>query len=135
MPNFTIPVPDGTTNHGNPNLLCLPPQWTDYLLFYIGNYFAHAATIMLEPGNSTVLNLVRCILALALPLNGIARAVDVFLLRPGFTRDPLEKAARSRALCIVMDRKEVKRLEAEPLDKEINIDREVVRSLYVCIIN
>ncbi|KAE8442734.1 hypothetical protein EG329_002874 [Mollisiaceae sp. DMI_Dod_QoI] len=98
MLNFTIPVPDGTTNHGNPNLLCLPPQWTDYVLFYIGNYFAHAATIMLEPGNSAVINLLRCTYALAFPLIGIVRAVDVLILRPGFARGPLEKAARSRAL-------------------------------------
>ena len=91
---------------------------------------------MLEPGNSTVLNLFRCILALALPLNGIVRAVDVFLLRPGFTQDPLERAARSRALCVVMNREEVESLDEEIYtDEEININREVARSLYVCIIN
>lgn len=28
----TITVPDGTKNHGDPNLLCLPPKWTDYFL-------------------------------------------------------------------------------------------------------
>lgn len=50
--NSTLPLPPGTTNHGNPKLICLPTKWTDVIVFFLGNYVAHAATIRLEPGMS-----------------------------------------------------------------------------------
>lgn len=40
MKNLTITVPNGATNHGISNLLCTPPSWTDYVIFYLTNYFA-----------------------------------------------------------------------------------------------
>jgi len=50
--NGTVTLPPGATNHGNPNLLCLPTKWTDIAIFILGNYVAHATTVVLPPGNS-----------------------------------------------------------------------------------
>lgn len=102
MPNITIVVPDGTTNHGNSGLLCLPPQWTDYIFFFLGNYLAHAATILSSPGESARQKIENIVLAMAFPIYGMRRALGIFTLRPIFTRDPLQRAARANALCMVL---------------------------------
>jgi hypothetical protein len=39
--NITISVPEGTSDHGNPNLLCTPTKWLDVLVFFFANYLAH----------------------------------------------------------------------------------------------
>jgi hypothetical protein len=49
MSDLTLPVPPGSSNHGNPNLLCIPPRWFHYVLFYLSNYLAHAATVIKTP--------------------------------------------------------------------------------------
>src|SRR2546423_328016 len=50
LENITITVPNGTTDHGDPHLLCLPAKWSDIALFFFGNYLAHAATVKSLPG-------------------------------------------------------------------------------------
>jgi hypothetical protein len=52
--NNTISLPEGFTNHDDPNLLCMPPSWTDLAIFFLGNYVAHAATVVSRPGESPV---------------------------------------------------------------------------------
>jgi len=49
----TIILPSGTTNHGEPNIICLPAKWTDISEFILGNYVAHAATIVYQQGSSS----------------------------------------------------------------------------------
>jgi hypothetical protein len=49
---FNITAPNGTSNHGNPHLLCVQASQSTVLLFFLGNYFAHAATVLTKPGAS-----------------------------------------------------------------------------------
>lgn len=101
--NFTISVPGGTTNHGNPDLLCLPAGGTDILTFLITNYFAHAASVMPEPGAASRRNIALIFAALVLPVSGISRALIAIWRHAAFeTKNPVKRAARSRALAMVM---------------------------------
>jgi len=103
--NITITVPEGTTNHGDPGLLCTPAQWHDYLAFFFGNYVAHAATIVPVPGQSMSYSFFSILMALLLPGSAIVRSVTVIIRRPAIERkNPLMCAARAGALCIVLKR-------------------------------
>ncbi len=104
--NFSIIVPDGTTNHGRPDLLCVPPKWYDYVVFFFANYFAHAATIVTMPGQNWSQAALTSILALFLPVSGITRATRLILRRPTLARhDALLRATRARAVCMVVRRR------------------------------
>ena len=109
--NITITVPDGTSDHGNPSLICFPPHWYDYVLFFVGNYFAHAATVIPEPGMSLPRKIFSTTLAVLFPLFGLDRPLDIFLTRPILAKTPLDRAARAWALCMVMKVADAKRLE------------------------
>ncbi|KAJ3956645.1 hypothetical protein N0V92_006789 [Colletotrichum tropicale] len=52
-------------------LLCRETKWTDVVVFYLGNYIAHAATITTRPGQSTLITVVTMIGAVLLPGTGI----------------------------------------------------------------
>ncbi|KAK4115455.1 hypothetical protein N656DRAFT_695023, partial [Canariomyces notabilis] len=101
--NFTLTVPEGTTNHGNSKLLCTPAQWYDFVIFFFGNYFAHAATVVPVPGQGFESTAISIFLALTLPGSAIVRAVTA-IVRHAATerRNPLRRAARAGALCIVL---------------------------------
>lgn len=98
--NITLPV--GTTDHGQPGLLCLPTAWTDIVVFFIGNYVAHAATIRLEPGTSIVDTVLAIIWALLIPVSGVQRGVRGILSFAKFGKTDLQIAARAGALCQVI---------------------------------
>jgi hypothetical protein len=102
MTNFTVVAPSGATTHGSSDLLCLPPQWTDYVVYFATNYAAHAATVIAEPGQSTIDTLYWTLTALFLPAAGLIRTLPFFFRRPGFVKDPLHRAALSGALCTVI---------------------------------
>lgn len=74
--NLTITVPDGSSNHGNPNLLCTPPSWFDYILFYFSNYFAHAATVISTPGQGSEETFLAILAALLFPASGLTCALE-----------------------------------------------------------
>lgn len=97
--NDTVILPPGTSNHGIPNLLCLPAKWTDIAIFFLGNYIAHAATVVLQPGSSALNTAVAVIFACLLPGSGLARALRAIAAGLRFTRDELRVAARAGALC------------------------------------
>ncbi len=105
--NITISVPDGTTNHGNPQLLCVPSAWTDILTFLVTNYYAHAVTVLLDPGLASRRTIALIFAALILPFSSISRAVKA-MSRHAVTerKNPLKRAARSRALYGHEDTKE-----------------------------
>ncbi|KAH7009228.1 uncharacterized protein B0I36DRAFT_60525 [Microdochium trichocladiopsis] len=46
--NITIPA--GASNHGDPNLLCLPADWDDIAQFIVANYVTHAFTTTITSG-------------------------------------------------------------------------------------
>ncbi|MCJ1331405.1 hypothetical protein MMC10_008095 [Thelotrema lepadinum] len=101
--NFTVSVPVGSTNHGNPNLICTPTQWYDIIVFFFANYVAHAASIILEPGTPLPLSALKICTALLLPASGVVRALSA-ILRHAVTevKNPLQRAARAGALCMVI---------------------------------
>lgn len=103
MANFTIVAPDGTSNHGDPNLLCLPPKWFDFVVFYMTNYVAHAATLVAMPGQATLETVYWTLTALFLPAAGMLRVLPLLIRRPGMVRkDPLRRAVLAGALCTVV---------------------------------
>ena len=106
--NFTLSAPNGTTNHGNPDLVCTPAGWTDYVTFFFANYVAHAASIILEPGAGLRRTLMLVLVALVLPSSGVTRAVSAIWRHAATERsNPLKRAARARALCMVLKRPKI----------------------------
>ena len=104
--NFTIQLPEGTTNHNDPSLICTPPTWRDMAVFFITNYFIHAATLPTFPGESKREILFSVVNALFNPGLGALRTTRAFLLRPAWRyyrhQKPLECALDAGALCMVV---------------------------------
>lgn len=99
--NITISVPQGTTGHGNPHLLCFPPQWYNYFFFLAINYLAHACTVISLPGQTLQETVIVAIAALLFPMSGMSRAMAAIMGHAAFCSDPIQKAARAGALCMV----------------------------------
>lgn len=92
--NGTVTLPPSATNHGNANLLCLPTKWTDIAIFILGNYVAHAATVVLPPGNSLFTTIRVVVFAMLTLASGAARGYRAFsagqsLLPPIPKRQPV----------------------------------------------
>lgn len=110
--NFTIQLPEGTTNHGDPHLICTPATWKDLLLFYITNYFIHAATLPTAPGESKREIVFAVINALFIPGFGVLRVIRRVVMYPSLRRglSPVEQACAAGALCMVMHQASIKAL-------------------------
>ncbi len=117
MSNLTIPVPVGTSNHGNPHLLCVPPRWFDYLLFYLSNYLAHAATVIKTPGQGRKETVYVTLAALLLPGSGTMRATDAIRRSSRLEPDPARRALRAGALCMVIRLEDAQNVEVKPLER------------------
>ena len=100
--NLNITAPLGTTDHGDPRILCTPASWTDILSFYLENFFTHVGTVVTYPGESDVSVVVALVSALLLPTAGIARALTAIVRCAKLAKTPLEVAARAGALCHVV---------------------------------
>lgn len=107
--NITISVPEGTSDHGDPNLLCTPTKWLHVLVFFFANYLAHAATVKALPGESTIDLAFAVFLAIVFPFSGVARGLEAIVRHASFSWhnksffcDDLQTAARAGALCIVV---------------------------------
>jgi hypothetical protein len=74
---FNITAPNGTSNHGNPHLLCVPASQSTVLLFFLGNYFAHAATMLTKPSASAFQQFNTIINALLWPASGLTFALTM----------------------------------------------------------
>ena len=102
--NVTLQVPYGTTDHGDPDSLCIPPTWIDIASFILFNYIAHGATVVSNPGDSSTFGDV--VIAILLPITGIKRALNSIFRHPRLTaKNDLEVAARSGALCMLIRKK------------------------------
>jgi len=101
-----IVLPPGTSNHGDPKLLCRPAQWTDVGLFYAGNYLAHVATTRVRPGDDIIGAAVSLLMSLTMPASGIDRGVTAIWSRAKLASCDLEMAARAGALCTVIRKTE-----------------------------
>jgi hypothetical protein len=102
MGNTTISLPEGASNHGDPRLLCLPTGWADVVVFFLGNYFAHAATVVSLPGESPVATALSVVLALLCPVTGLGRGLLALKSLAKFAETDLQQAARAGALCHVV---------------------------------
>ncbi|KAJ0108478.1 uncharacterized protein J7T55_002082 [Diaporthe amygdali] len=116
----TFDAPAGSTNHGDPNLLCVPPSWTDLAVFFGTNYLAHAATLIARPGQSLAETIVDTANALFIPGSGMIRAIRLLFFYTDLHRSspPLQKAAKAGALCMVVRRTHVSRAMGENDDAE-----------------
>ncbi|OCL14532.1 hypothetical protein AOQ84DRAFT_26150 [Glonium stellatum] len=102
LQNITLPLPKGTSNHGDPNLLCTPTRWTDLISFYLLNYVAHAATVIAKPGEGPFQFAVTVVGCLLFPTIGAFRGIEAILGGAIFAKSQLQKAARTGALCMLV---------------------------------
>jgi hypothetical protein len=102
LENITITVPTGTSNHSDPNILCVPTTAQDVLLFFIGNYIAHATTVKTIPGQKTIPTIVAVALALLFPVSGVVRGLNAIRQMAIRGKTPLQKALKAGALCHVI---------------------------------
>ena len=102
LKNITITVPEGSSNHGNPNLLCVATKWYQILIFFAVNYFFHAATVKSVPGLKWYMVALDVFAGLVFPYSGVARAVEVYWRWSWPSDGDLVKAARAGALCAVI---------------------------------
>ena len=107
LQNITIFAPPGTSNHGDPHLLCTPTRTIDVALFFIGNYVAHAATVKALPGAPVIPAFLDLIFALFFPVSGIIRGLNAIyqsaaLRQVLLKKTSLETAVRAGAVCEVV---------------------------------
>jgi hypothetical protein len=126
--NFTNSTSSYQDNHDDPNLSCVPTQWTDVATFFIGNYFAHAATVKSEPGEGFFSFVIAAVGALFVPASGLVRGINAIIRNAKFKRrsfwkalfrDPdYQTAAQAGALCMVVRRRSWK---PHPEDKVVDV--------------
>ncbi|KAM6523095.1 hypothetical protein FSOLCH5_003714 [Fusarium solani] len=92
----------GIVHHGNCDLLCRPASWADFLVFYLGNYFAHAATVTTSPGQSILSSLLTITTALLFPGGGVRCGIQAICSLAKWADTDLQVAARAGALCAVV---------------------------------
>ncbi|KAH9203370.1 hypothetical protein DL95DRAFT_399397 [Leptodontidium sp. 2 PMI_412] len=101
--NTTITVPEGTSNHGDPNLLCTPTKWYQVLLFFLVNYVSHAVTVKALPGERTSDVFWSILCALFYPYSGINRGLEAIVRHAAWrSGNALQRAAHAGALCVVV---------------------------------
>jgi len=77
--NITIEVPPGTSNHGDPHLLCTPTRTVDVASFFLLNYVAHAVTVRPSPGEHLIPSVKLILFALVFPTSGISKDFVEFI--------------------------------------------------------
>src|SRR5262245_12772304 len=97
----TISVP-GYFYRDNCTLLCKPASWTDIVVFFLGNYLTHVATVISEPGQGILSTVIMSLAALLFPGAGIAKAMNAIISFAIFAPTELQRAARAGALCMVV---------------------------------
>ncbi|KAM7203282.1 hypothetical protein V8F33_002273 [Rhypophila sp. PSN 637] len=130
MVNFTISLPNGTTNHGNPKLVCTPATMQDLFVFYVTNYFIHAATLPTGPGESKEETLFAILNALFIPGFGVLRAIRRLVMYPSLRRglSPVDRACASGALCMILHKNTIDAFKTATGDEKALISDEVVAS-------
>lgn len=83
-------------------VLCKPAKWTNFLIFYAGNYLTHVATLRSVPGQGTREGIVMMIYALIFPTIGLVTAVKAITSLAIFEKSPLRAAAKTEAFYMVI---------------------------------
>jgi hypothetical protein len=99
----TIVLPSGYSNHDDPNLLCRAAVWSDVVIFFLGNYVAHAATVISLPGESGLGSALVIISAVFFPSSGVYRGLRAISSCAVFGKTELQKAARAGALYTIRE--------------------------------
>lgn len=99
--NCTLPPSSPLHFSDDCKLLCRPAKWTDILIFYLGNYAAHAATTKLFPGASVYSSTFSIIAALLFPSSGIFRGAIAISSGAIFANTELQTAAKAGAIYAV----------------------------------
>ncbi|PMD28625.1 hypothetical protein NA56DRAFT_683959 [Hyaloscypha hepaticicola] len=105
----------------NPNVICRPAKWTDVVVFYLGNYVAHAATTLNLPGQSPLGVVFVILAALFFPISGVFRGFRAISTLAIFAETELQTAARAGALCMVVELDDRARYEFEGGEKPIQL--------------
>lgn len=123
--NLTV-IP-GAIYNGD-NVLCNPTKWYNVVIFFLGNYLAHAATVKSYPGERTWSFLTATVGALLMPTSGLIRGINSIARNAKFKRKTFWKAAwcdtdyqtaaAAGALCMVVRKKSWK---PYPGDKLSNV--------------
>ena len=100
--NITLQVPVNTTVFDENHELCLPTQWYDVVLFLLGNYVAHAFTVVSKPGEPYQDYWLRTFVALLFPHTGLEDGLKAIYRHACFVGDPLQTAGRAGALVMVV---------------------------------
>ncbi|ORY10866.1 hypothetical protein BCR34DRAFT_566129 [Clohesyomyces aquaticus] len=128
----TLETPPYWSNHGDPNLVCIPGRWTSVVVFCLANYLAHCATVKPYPGETIAETITAMVFAFFLPSSGIMRAMDSIIRRPNFRKmNELEKAAMAGALCMVVRDYYWTPGNEELLESDIYVKREVLHTKKV----
>ncbi|OJJ42170.1 hypothetical protein ASPZODRAFT_137444 [Penicilliopsis zonata CBS 506.65] len=99
----TITVPDEVVYHAESEEICIPTKWIDVVIFFFGNYFAHAATVVKFPGEPHHIIALNMLLVVLFPCLGAGRGLFVLSRRAAlFSKDPLQQALQAQALCMVV---------------------------------
>ncbi|KAJ5832209.1 pogo transposable element [Penicillium riverlandense] len=101
-----VTLPQGVTYNQNTHLLCSPTTWTDVATFFLGNYISHAATVIAFPGEPWHVVTLNMLLAILFPGMGAARGLLAIIRHAALCKDPIQRALRSRAMCMVVRSKE-----------------------------
>ena len=72
------------------------------LVFFLTNYLTHVGSVITYPGESPGSSILALISALLLPTAGVLRGLTAIVRRAKFENGPLQAAARSGALCMVV---------------------------------
>ncbi|KAH8897691.1 hypothetical protein GQ53DRAFT_802918 [Thozetella sp. PMI_491] len=109
---YNIP---GYFHRGDCNLLCHSAGWTDIIVFYVGNYAAHAATVVSQPGQSTLSSLLTILTAVFFPGGGVRSGIETIANFANGGRTNLQAAARAGALCTVIRLVKAQRVPQDPV--------------------
>jgi len=94
--------PPGYFYRSGCTMLCRPATWSDVLVFFLGNYVTHVATIVSQPGQSLAGTIFFSLLSMLFPGGGISKAMGAIMSRAVFAPTELRMAARAGALYIVV---------------------------------
>lgn len=117
--NITLNLPEGTSDHGIPGLLCTPTTWKYVVSFYLFNYITHAATVLRRPGERSIDIAITVIWSLIFPTIGLHRGVEAFLSGAMLSRCNLTRAARSGALCMLVRSPDWRPMEGEEIPNAV----------------
>jgi hypothetical protein len=135
--NFTdaqcpVNIP-GFVHHGNCNLLCRPGSWITVIVFYLGNYVAHAATTTVRPGERHRSSIIILLVAILFPGAGVTRGMEAILSLAKFAKSELQMAARAGALLTVIKSSNVDAFGLEhsrPGASSSNLDDTAITGTY-----